>query len=239
MQLPYNDQAMFTTQLEVLKKTISGTTAEEHLALQSVISGKEAYSDLTNEIVIACNKDITALLDADPTLSHVKFNQAAIDGEAYDAANVRIDNFVTPYPILLNNFFAESCNVTENLGDFDEHLAEIQAEPSLPKNLIFSKWGWPTTLRDIKTNEDLTDKYAEIIQQVGYIPNSDKILISTMLCDPKYQNLTIIWDDAFDRDWDYQGEDGSGMAFRNFGMGFANRTLKPGVKEAMSCSSTQ
>ena len=237
MQLPFNDQAMFSTQLEVLKKTISATSEQEHLAIQSVIVGQETFGGLSAELLISSDKEVKAFLDSDPTLSHVKLNQAQIDGDTTDPSIIKIDNFVMYFPITLVNLMAGRANVTENLEGFTSNLVEYADQ--IPKNIIFSKWGWPSTLRDIKTNEDLSEKYAETAREAGYIPNSDKILINTMLCDPQYRNLTIMWDDAFDRDWDYQEEDGFGMAFRNLGMGFANRTLKPGVKEAMSCTSTQ
>ena len=236
LQFPilYTPETNPTSQFEALKKTVLGTSDQEHLAIQNVI-GPVVESD---ESML---KSIKGLLDSLPSLSHVKLSLSVSEvgnreNEIFET--VPLDNYVLQFPVLLMSFMVTRCNVTENLEAVDESLAGISTE--LSKKLILGSWGWPSALRDINTNEDLTTnpEIAGIMNKCGHIPNSHTVLINTMLCDRKYKNVTVIWRDAFDRDWDYQEEfyEQWGIAYRNFGMGFANRTIKSGIKEAMSCT---
>ena len=93
----------------------------------------------------------------------------------------------------------------------------------------------PSSVRNPITDDESTGKWAD---QIGYIPNSNdtSFIIHSIVCQTRVPKLAIIWNEEFDRDWDYKDDDYLRNINCNYGMAYANRILKPWLQAAIFCS---
>ena len=227
LALEIRDGNTFDKQLTALKNSIAPLNSTQKVALYSLVVGRQ----ISGLPIVSYIEKVKEYLKTDSSLSHVLITYSDVEFPSQETVNavdyVTID---APYfDVAVVSSTYEPFSIPKIILDLWVETQKLYSKP-----LVIGRFGWPSKVRNPINGDESPGQWAE----VGYIPNSNdtSYIIHSVVCQTRVPKLAIIWNEAFDRDWYYKDDDYLRNINCNYGVAYANRTLKPWLQEATFCS---